>query len=597
MRKAIITKHRSLIRYFRAYCWLFREAILSSWLKAIIVLVTGFIGVSLQIAAIAQALSYAKAMKRGSNISFLQFNIDPRASLPLLLLVTGGIFISLLLSALMIYFSERTLIQLSLRFEAICIRRIIAGLSGSHSFLHPERQTPYQIREINLLTSNTARYCARAARRVMGAIIPAITVVASFGVLIYTDLFTTGLLFSLIAVFMPVFWRLNYSGALTTLDYEATGRHARKHLRNEIHRLHNAPLQFVPNNQLKPERLVDFQPVSEHQQAFADRLLLPNRSHLVNHILMACGFSILILAVGLRALYEGYGWEQLAVYLVALRYCLKNLQRFSVDVATCSRYYPMVNRYYQFAKERHDRNPALPGQLTIRAENDVCIHPNNKKPVLLVSLIRPSRLTLCFILQKLFALKITEARALASKTMLISKDFLLPPIPIVSIFPQFRTFADQLTEDAKQVGCQNEAEQFLSLDPGKPVKTSALKKFSKKFSLLLSLQLAENIPHKLIVIESEALQVLPKNFQNTFLSRMPNIPKVITCGTPNKYKLLPIPDNTSVCVMSFSHGLLVGNMSWLAESLPMIIKQLDTDKESELFVEDEDEDDIDDDDF
>lgn len=107
--------------------------------KSFLVLSAGFLGVTFQIQAIAVIFYYAKAIEKGNVVSLLGQRIDTRSSILFLILIGLGIWISLLISALLVYISRTGILKLMRRYEEFCAIRIFSLFNESIKVLTADK--------------------------------------------------------------------------------------------------------------------------------------------------------------------------------------------------------------------------------------------------------------------------------------------------------------------------------------------------------------------------------------------------------------------------------------------------------------------------
>ncbi len=81
---------QKLYQYWPIFKWMIFDSV---WrFKGVVALnlITGFLGVTFQVAAIGQAIRYAKVLESGEIVRFLGYEFEPRTSWELLLVLGGG---------------------------------------------------------------------------------------------------------------------------------------------------------------------------------------------------------------------------------------------------------------------------------------------------------------------------------------------------------------------------------------------------------------------------------------------------------------------------------------------------------------------------
>ena len=349
-RRALILRLRAAWRrYSEFFSWFLRDSLWRFKFRVLTVTVLGFLGVTFQVAALGQAVIYAKLLRTGKTITLFRFTLDSRTSLLLLALVSMGVLGTLIFSSGMIYWAKKMALGIAVGYEEFIVKRTLR-VFGSHLKIHPVLKNPFgsEAETMRLITGD-ARICTRMVRVLMGAIVPALSIIAYGGILFYMDVVMTVLVTIAVAVSGIAFYWVSKKGVGSSRDLEANTPGAYQEKVEILKWLVYTP-EFISSNDPFFEKPFSKGQTKENQNAFKERLLVLDRSIFVNNFLTAVLLCLTLFYFGGRALRYGSGWGVLALYLISLRLCLRSMQDLTRRITSVNRYYPIMKRLYYFLR-------------------------------------------------------------------------------------------------------------------------------------------------------------------------------------------------------------------------------------------------------
>lgn len=331
-------------RYKRALSWIWSRAYIPNQALAVWATVLMLSALLLKFSALGLVLKYLHLLESGHSISVLSYTVEkPQDSLPLLLTVTSFALALFLLSSVMQYLSELQTLRLAVRVETQCTAKTIHLIAkvGNHPNLY--RFKPFYSRIIGL----DVRYCGTSSRVLLRCVLPIISGLGSLTVLFYLDTSLTLTLLCLVLIALPFLYRVSVRGALHSKSFEALSPKAALEKRQIVKDYVAAEEQ----NRSGEELITQFtknSTLTRALEAYLGRIVASSETTFISAMLMASAIFILLLQKGTQLLDSGYGWGQLATYLVVLRLCLAGFSQLMGLLAAFNRTYPQVSRYIRF---------------------------------------------------------------------------------------------------------------------------------------------------------------------------------------------------------------------------------------------------------
>jgi len=161
--------------------WRFKE-------ESVFILLAGFLGTSFQLLTIALAIYYAHTLEKGGMVKLLGYEFQARTSIVLLFLLGTGVFLFLLLSAWLIYFSKTKTIALMRKYEEFCAKRIFSLFGSSIKVWMPPEQSFNNDRTISRLVRIDSRNNSRVLGIILAIVVPTIILLVSICTLFYTNI-------------------------------------------------------------------------------------------------------------------------------------------------------------------------------------------------------------------------------------------------------------------------------------------------------------------------------------------------------------------------------------------------------------------------
>lgn len=339
------TDFRSKLRRYQvAMRWLSVDVYANYRSLSLVACVLMALSLALKLGALLLLSQYIHILDVDGGISIFGWSIvNPRQSHSLLLAAAGISLILFLGSCITNYYSDLSMLRLSVLYEERCVRRAIAiiGRLGSHMAMEPWRKD-----YTRLLTSDP-RYCSTIARLVLRSFLPLASGVLTLGVLLYIDLELTLSLAILVLLAVPWLYRISVRGSASTKLLEHFTIKGNVEKRQFVAEAAARARGETVDDSAAANRF-DATCVAKGLSAYLDRLKATVESTFAMSIVMAFAIFVILLQKGSELLHTGTGWGQLAAYLIVLRICLSNLTQLMGLITSLNRFYMHLYRFTTF---------------------------------------------------------------------------------------------------------------------------------------------------------------------------------------------------------------------------------------------------------
>lgn len=574
--------------------------------ESIFILIAGFLGTSFQLLTIGLAIYYAHTLEKGEIVTLLGYEFQARTSIMLLFLLGTGVFLFLLLSAWLIYFSKTKTIVLMRKYEAFCSKRILSLFGSSVKVWAPPNQSFADNRTIFRIVRIDSRYNSRALGILLVTVVPAITLLASVFTLFYTNISLTGLMVVFFGIASFFQYKINVVGVRNATRMENSVRGAMLEYNQIIQRQKGISIPLSKNESWFEKELFSSGKIKQYVNAYVGRLKVLENSHLVSNILFAITIFVLLLIMGSRIILKADNWSSLFIYLIALRFLLVNLRQLSRQITHLNRFYPQINRYFQFLNNTEtlqENGEPPPANHMILADKPIENSLKNWQlckgnRLGLISSVKLNRYTLAFIVSCLLGHSKQATRNALSDAWFMALHYGNAYCSLREFLslPSGYSWQDLRQELEETRICDN-LEQQLSSDLDSYIPPEKWKQASAGLKVALALLGAIHSKKYWILLDEKALQRLPDTELKYFINRLSDRIVVIVSfpntKTPGRY------EEDVIAVLSDNRIAGLGSVAWFEENRHKIFdtsKQThhndsynsDGEVESEDLLEDED---------
>lgn len=523
------------LHYFSVLKLLFVDSVWRFKLQSLAILVTGFLGVSTQVAVIGQTIYYLRLLEKGEKLAAYGHSFDPKSSLFVFVLFAVGVFISLLVSSWLVYFSRKKGNNLRRKYEEFCSRRALLSFAKSLRF-STDGEAFCTDRIVLRSVRRDANFCGRTVQKLVEAIIPCITFVVAIGVLFYTNVWLTVFILGVMVLSLSLQYRINIRGMNMSVLMETTIGQATVEKREIISRL--GGLSVLPlDDGGWIERHFACGGTKKNLDAAESRRMATEKSKLISDLLLAVVLCLILLTIGVHTFVNHKGWTSLVVYLFSLRFCLVNYRTIMSKITAVNRFYPQFSRYFEFVTKSvsadtpvDDRgkvltlcrdSKAINGSLKeFRLSTDHCIG--------LISPVKLNRYTVSFLTDCLmWESPDASASALSSMGFVTSNYGCLPASIQQSLgLPKGYNWED-IEKDLDDDGFLNMLKAQVPENLEEACTPELWRTIKPNLRFVLGLLAVSREDHQWVLLEGDSLRSLPPETQRKLLRLLTNRIKVI----------------------------------------------------------------------
>ena len=364
-------------RYVELMRWIFVDSILRYPWKCTTIVGTGIIATVLEINAIGLVFYYGGLLSDGDSLDLMGTLHEARSSFSLLIAISIATFLSLLCSALLTWYSRLSTLRLRKIYELFCSKRALETISGGNLFPLDNQGNPLADSFINRITRMDARYCGRIMVAVLTGLAPlVIALVACIGLFVINPTLSLGIMV-LLGVCGATMWRIGITGAIASNEVEKNQKATSRVYKQSLALFKSSSTDTASASDWVDRNVFDDEGVSSFYKYYEKRFRVTEHSQLSSNLLLTLSVFAIILVFGYQAITQNTGWEQLIIYLLALRYALVNVKKIFTKITNINRFYPQLRRYLDFIKhvekidcknsievEIKTTNPTIPNSLS-----------------------------------------------------------------------------------------------------------------------------------------------------------------------------------------------------------------------------------------
>jgi hypothetical protein len=577
-------------RYTSFLKWFFPDAVGRYKLSIALVIAISAIGVGFQALTFSAIIYYANLLASGNHLvadlHAIQFDLNPRESSALLVVVSVSTLICLSLSAAFVYFARTGNIILGRRYNDYCIERLLDLVARDNQ---PILETPegkfVDEKYLRRMMVGDARLCGRFLRITLDMIVPVIKLLFAFGVLLHLNANFTSIIFACMSGYIFFQACVSHNGAKNTKKFEVYTPLVNKILRDLLNQCATSMNHLPRTAQYKPR---SYRSVSDRSgairsqfNAFDGRLLATEQSRLVSGLFMAIMLGLLFFILGQKIITSGIGWRDLLFYLVALRFAMTSLQLVFGQLTTLNRLYPQIQRYgcfvcaYPVSMHENFQNISQPftlnigDTLNIRGDPKLTISLGERIAVLVSFAI--NKYNYAHLIRQIAEVANIPANQVLANTLFISSNHSLVGNTLRQVFSL--TKKDEFSQIDLPDACLDELRANIpSLDAH--INSTQWKGVSKKIESLLLLKSVISCPEKLILIDSKLIQELDSRELEFAMEQLNE--KVLLIFYENQHSAQIEHFASNVVLISAGDKIIAGgNLAWyrkqkfvIAEHMP-----------------------------
>lgn len=518
-------------KYQSVIAWILEDSILRFKKKVFLIVISGFLGVALQLQTIALVFYYAKSLETGKIISVLDYSINIRSSQLILIILGIIILISLILAAWLNYYSRNRLLKLWRIYEEFCAKRVFHILAEKRlrlSFFYQEIIDD-DTRLLKILRTDS-RYCGRVLEIVLSIFTPTVTAIISIGALIYINPLLTVLLILPLTTTIFFWYRASREASNNASLLEQYSSNASTEYRSLI-RWFKQDVYSLPTNYI--ENLYNYLENSrQFLDAFEGRLNSLAKSDLASNIFLAITIFMILMVLGWNIISQQAGWGELIIYIFALRYSLFNIRQVTQKITAINLFYPHIKRYFHFlsiadqVKDIEEKLALIPFKYQLKNPfllvEDSYSEKKEIEPSSTIALITSAKLNQYYLFEVLKNIldhshSYVQSLALSSLFISSSKEY-LPGVPLNLLLSIPHISArSRLLKELEGSGIETQIEKELPKQLNYPITEYTWNNISSEIKIAIGL--ATMNFYRWFFIEEVTFKKLPKATQNFFLQK------------------------------------------------------------------------------
>ena len=325
-------------RYKSTVFWLFREFFRRYPTTVALALTGNFVGPMLMGSALAGMIHLVGRMEKNRPlvIDWLNLTLDLRQPQNFALMI-GVAGLMMLISAIIIFFSNRIIIYLANMF-AIEQSRVTLTLGGGRPARNADPEEGPYPRDVSRCARSIVG-TARAVRPLLQVFQPFSLFLFSLFALFYINAGLTGVVFLVVLSSLVFQYQINLTAAKNEESLGVASRKMQKEIKTLLDDLAMAPR--ISDSMAKAlKKSYDRDAIREFPARYKTRILARPKSQLVSNILVALLAVIIVSFLGIKALNGHMGWSLMLGYIIFARTAMVAMRNLMGTITGFARHYP-----------------------------------------------------------------------------------------------------------------------------------------------------------------------------------------------------------------------------------------------------------------
>lgn len=597
--------------YYQCSIWLLRDGLEAFQKQIVFILSLNILGVALAGIGLSGIFLVVKHLenKKSFQLYGLEFHFST-SILEVLVLIIACIALGLL-SACILYYTERTIADTTAAYQKHCILKVakIAGDPDYDGWQILADQSPQKT--VAGLCGTTCQIVSLAFRNLLKGILPLIILLFAVSCMFVIDPVFSLALVPFAGVYIVPFYLINSSAYQLQKNYKT-------HAPKTKGALSNALKNAVENESELPEKMQSIQNIingddyTTMASMFWGRRLLKGRLQLVNMALLYLCILSLFIIFYIRSDPFERNWSALLLYFIALRFTFGTLGSVSSLFVKLSRYFSELTVYRAFVKtaekiKNHQNKTAAtsqkwPESLSVKIPSSSIQQDRGDSFVVINSrlawIIHSGSVTFGDLkTTAVFFEKHLEHTVNITKNVLFhhSPEALLSmkkDVTLMELLGGFSTSYDQ----SKNVRAKLEPYKILEEIDGLPsgfntrINEPEIRKLSDKALYAISFLSKSKTPEA-VFLSAKFLLEFESDFNNHLLASYPSAYKFIVTNKPENVfnqAFASVNDPSArIMIMNGQRLVAYGNLAWLKKNLStiknMLIKEAAADRRDDEF--------------
>ena len=358
-----------------------REVLLWYWHDAIIrykksisqTVITHIINLLSNLGSIGLIFYYIKALEKNRIVDLYYIQFTPKSSIILLILVAFGAFILYVASGLAEYSSKQKSYEMWRKYEELCHKRILSLISR---IPFPGCLVANRLiadKDLSKDGKSESRQCGRFLYLIINAIVPILTTIVFFCVMMYISIMFSLMVFVL--SFLLLFFIYKSSSDVAIAHDSNLLQKSSTSERSKLSKRINKSSLYINDDDNYLNKIYSSGEMGKHQTSYFGRFILQEKSRLIFNIFSGVSIIIIMLIAGIGIIYEKFNWSVFFAFIVSLRQFQSNSNQVANAFTNLGRMYPAVYKYYMFYSDakiafQYDiKDSNIPDQILFKIPN------------------------------------------------------------------------------------------------------------------------------------------------------------------------------------------------------------------------------------
>ena len=350
------------IKQYRLFIfWLVSDLYAHYKWKLSLVIAATFVGLSMQTSAVYICYLYAKALESNTSLALLEWEVFPRSSFLVLLVVATIVMIMTIVSAILVMKGRMVGLRLARNYTDYCNTRIAVLVSSVSIIPELDDGSIIDSKLLSKLSRKDSLYAGMIVRVLSFSLIHLGTTLVAVCALLIIDASLTLIVIFILFITAIFFYKksIKAAGCRILLGKLAPGMSKENKILNDRVSYAPAPLEY---SHIGVSEIFERGISSKFSKAFVNQRLVLEESNLLAQIVIGISIFLIILVQGNATIEQGGDWSALLVYLFAFSVFATSFARTVKMLTSINRFYPSVNGYSKFVT-------ALSNQLKYEKQN------------------------------------------------------------------------------------------------------------------------------------------------------------------------------------------------------------------------------------
>jgi hypothetical protein len=343
----IIKNH--IKQYSSFLLWLVSDLYVKYRWRLTWVIISTFVGLSMQTGAVYLCYRYAKALESNASFLWLEFEVFPRTSFVMLLAVASIVMIMTIVAAILVMKGRMVGLQLARDYTDYCSARIFVLISSVSVIPNIDDVVTVDPKFIFTISSKDSLYAGMVVRILSFSLISIGTALVAGCSLFIIDASLTLIVILVLMLTAILFYKKSIKGAAIRILLGKLGRGKSEESKILSDRVCFGSVPLTYSN-IGMNEIYKRGATSKFSKAYVNQRLVLEESNLLAQIVIGTSIFLIILVQGSSTLELESNWSSLLIYLVAFSLFSTSFAKTAKMFTSINRFYPTVKGYSKFVK-------------------------------------------------------------------------------------------------------------------------------------------------------------------------------------------------------------------------------------------------------